>query len=50
MNWKHLSSREDKYKGNLSIYKAMVQAVLLYKAESWVLTTAIIQKLEAFHH
>jgi hypothetical protein len=28
----------------------VVQTVLLYGAESWFLTTAMIQKLETFHH
>ena len=31
-------------------YKAVVQSVLLYGAETWVLTDPLIRKLEAFHH
>ena len=30
-------------------YKAIVQAVLLYGAESWVLTPQLITKLRTFH-
>jgi hypothetical protein len=33
-----------------SIYRAVVQAVLLYGAESWVLTKAMEQTLQSFHH
>jgi hypothetical protein len=33
-----------------SIYKAVVQAVLLYGSESRVLTSGMLQKLDAFHH
>lgn len=32
-----------------SVYKAVVQAVLLYGAESWVLTLAMEKKLQSFH-
>jgi hypothetical protein len=37
-------------KAMATIYEAVVQAVLLYGAESWVLMAAMIQKLETFHH
>jgi hypothetical protein len=37
-------------KSMASIYKAIIQAVLLYGAESWVVTTGMQQKLESFHH
>ena len=37
-------------KAMASIYKAVVQAVLLYGSESWVLTQAMEKKLQAFHH
>jgi hypothetical protein len=33
-----------------SIYKAIVQAVLSYGAESRVVTTVMQQNLESFHH
>ncbi len=32
-----------------SVYKAVVQAVLLYGSESWVLTLAMEKKLQSFH-
>ena len=31
-------------------YKTIVQAVLLYSCETWVLTDAMIKVLESFHH
>ena len=31
------------------VYKAMIQAVLLYGSESWNLTTVMMKKLEGFH-
>ena len=31
-------------------YKAIAQAVLLYGSESWVLSPAMLQPLEGFHH
>ena len=31
-------------------YKAVVQTVLLYGLESWVITPAILKLLEGFHH
>ena len=31
-------------------YQAIVQAVLLYGSETWVMTQPIIQKLNTFHH
>jgi hypothetical protein len=37
-------------KAMASVYRAVVQAVLLYGSESWVTTIAIKKKLEAFHH
>jgi hypothetical protein len=41
-------------KSMTSIYKAIVQAVLLYGAESWIVTTVpgtgMQQKLASFHH
>jgi hypothetical protein len=33
----------------MSIYKAVVQAVLLYGSESWVLTDAMVRTLQSFH-
>lgn len=31
-------------------YKAVVQSVLLYGSETWVLTAPVLKQLEAFHH
>jgi hypothetical protein len=31
-------------------YKAVVQSVLLYGSETWVVTPAILQVLQGFHH
>jgi hypothetical protein len=31
-------------------YKAVCQAILLYGCETWVITEAILNKLESFHH
>jgi hypothetical protein len=31
-------------------YKAVVQAVLLYGCETWVVTNAMLRVLEGFHH
>ena len=31
-------------------YKAVVQSVLLYNCESWVVTPAVLKVLEGFHH
>jgi hypothetical protein len=44
-------SREKKKnpKAVSSIYKAVVQAVLLYGSETWATTTQMIHKLEMFH-
>jgi exonuclease III len=36
-------------KAMASIYKAVVQAVLLYGSESWVLTQSMEKKLQSFH-
>jgi hypothetical protein len=36
-------------KSMASVYKAVVQAVLLYGSESWVLSLAMEKKLETFH-
>ena len=32
------------------MYKAVVQTVLLYRREIWVLTETILKILEGFHH
>ena len=32
------------------LYKSVVQSVLLYGSESWVVTGAILKVLEVFHH
>ena len=32
------------------MYKAILQAVLLYGSESWVVTDAMMTVLEGFHH
>ena len=32
------------------LYKAVVQLVLLYESESWVVTGEMIKILESFHH
>ena len=32
------------------VYKAVVQSVLLYDSESWVLTRAMLKVIEGFHH
>jgi hypothetical protein len=45
-----LSKERADIKSMTSIYKAILQAVLLYGAESWVITTGMQQKLESFHH
>ena len=37
-------------KAMASIYKAVVQAVLLYGSESWVLSLKMEKKLDSFHH
>jgi hypothetical protein len=54
MTWgrlgKVLSSQRAGSKVMASIYRAVVQAVLLYGAESWVLTKAMEQTLQTFHH
>jgi len=31
-------------------YKAVVQSVLLYSSETWVVTPAVLKVLEGFHH
>ena len=31
-------------------YQAVVQSVLLFSVESWVLTTPLLRRLEGFHH
>jgi hypothetical protein len=45
-----LSREGAKPKTMATIYKAVVQAVLLYGAESWVLSLAMEKKLDSFHH
>lgn len=45
-----LSREGAKPKTMATIYKAVVQAVLLYGAESWVLSLAMEKKLNSFHH
>jgi hypothetical protein len=45
-----LSSDKASPKAMASIYRAVVQAVLLYGSESWVLTNAMLQTLQSFHH
>ena len=37
-------------KARLIIYKAVVQAVLLYGNERWVVPDAVMTVLEVFHH
>ena len=37
-------------KAQAMIYKALVQAVLLYGSEIWVVTHAMITVIEGFHH
>ena len=37
-------------KAMASIYKAVVQAVLLFGSETWVLTLGMEKKLQSFHH
>ena len=32
------------------LYNAVVQLVLLYRSESWVVTGSMIEVLEGFHH
>jgi 5'(3')-deoxyribonucleotidase len=45
---------QKKTNGNIKImstfYKSIVQTILLYGSESWVLTQFIINKLNSFHH
>jgi hypothetical protein len=43
-------SSEVDTKAMVTIYKAVVQEVLLYGVESWFLMTARTQKLETFHY
>jgi hypothetical protein len=45
-----LSSEVATKKAVASIYKAVVQAILLYGSDSWTLTTAMGKKLQSFHH
>jgi hypothetical protein len=45
-----LSSEGATPKAMASIYKAVVQAVLLYGSESWAVTVAMGKRLQSFHH
>jgi gamma-glutamyl phosphate reductase len=47
---KVLSTEREDMKAMTSVYRAVVQAVLPYGAESWVVKSTMEQKLEAFHH
>jgi pyrroloquinoline quinone (PQQ) biosynthesis protein C len=33
-----------------TFYKAIIQSILLYRAEIWTVSKTIISKLNAFHH
>jgi hypothetical protein len=48
--WRILSREGAKPNMMATIYKAVVQAVLRYGAESWVLSLAMEKKLNSFHH
>jgi exonuclease III len=54
MKWGRLCrllTREGTYpKAMATFYKAIVQSVLLYGSESWVLTKEMVRKLQSFHH
>jgi Reverse transcriptase (RNA-dependent DNA polymerase) len=54
MKWGRISrllTREGTYpKAMASFYKAIVQSVLLYGSESWVLSQEMERKLQSFHH
>jgi hypothetical protein len=54
MKWgragKILTSQGTPPKMMASFYKAIIQAVLLYGADSWVLTQEMERKLQSFHH
>jgi hypothetical protein len=45
-----LSKTQEDPKSITSIYKAVVQAVLLYGCESWVPMPQMEQSLQSFHH
>jgi hypothetical protein len=46
-----LSNGKATPKAMASIYRAVLQVVLLYGSESWVLTNSMVQKtLQSFHH
>jgi hypothetical protein len=45
-SWESVDNRTSRHESN----DAVIQAVLLYGSESCVLTTAMEQKLNAFHH
>jgi hypothetical protein len=45
-----LSTEKATSKSMASIYKAVVQAVLLYGSESWTMTSSMCKKLQNFHH
>ena len=45
-----LSQERSNPKIMASFYKAVVQSILLYGSESWVLTKIMWQKLTSFHH
>jgi hypothetical protein len=46
---KILSKEEANPKAMATVYKAVVQAVLLYGSESWVLSLTMEKKLQSFH-
>jgi hypothetical protein len=48
--WKVLSTERADMNAMTFVYRAVVQAVLLYGAESCVVTSTMAQKLEALHH
>ena len=44
-----LDKMGNEYRAREMLYNAVVQTVLLYGSESWVITEAIMKVLEAFH-
>jgi hypothetical protein len=47
---KILSSEKAEAKAMATIYRAVIQAVLLYGAESWAMTNTMVKRLQSFHN
>ncbi len=48
-DWEGTEEQERLSTGVRVFYKSVVQAVLLFGSESWVLTPVLLKRLEGFH-